>query len=197
MNFKAMGLAAAIALAAPLSAQAVTHLTPGGSYDVLSDNEFVYDFIGTQSGVVDLDFTFTLTPPPKGRHLFAIQFSGTGAGTSANPVIANPQLNFAATDLVYTAGVGFTGPTISDGVLESIFTSGSPNSRITTFIISASTLLSAGNGLTQVLNLGFLAAPNTQTQISLNVQAVPLPASVLLLLSAVAGLGFVSRRKAA
>ena len=187
MNFKALGLAAALATAAPLSAQAVTILTPGGTFDILSDTEFLYEFDGTLSGVVDLDFTFTLTPPPNNRHIFAIQFSGTGAAA------ANPDLNFATTNQTYTAGSGFSGPTISEGVVQSIITFGG----VTSFILTASTALNATNGLTQVLNLGFLAGGGSETQISLNVQSIPLPASVLLLLTAVGGLGFMSRRKAA
>lgn len=187
MNFKALGLAAALATAAPLSAQAVTLLTPGGTFDILSDTEFLYEFAGPVSGVVDLHFTFKLTPPPNNRHVFAVQFTGTGASA------ALPQLNFASSDQTYVAGVGFSGPTISDGVIAAISTVGNS----TSFLISASTALNSTNGLTQVLNLGFLADSARTTQISLNVQSIPLPASVLLLLTAVGGLGFMSRRKAA
>ncbi|MFN3262676.1 MAG: VPLPA-CTERM sorting domain-containing protein [Pikeienuella sp.] len=187
MNFKALGLAAALAAAAPLSAQAVTTLIPGGTFDIASDTEFVFEFAGPVSGVVDLHFTFTLTPPPNNRHVFAVQFTGTGASA------ANPQLNFAATNQTYVAGSGFSGPTISDGVVTAIATIGNS----TSFLMSASTALNSVNGLTQVLNLGFLAGPGSTTQISLNVQSIPLPASALLLISAVAGLGFMSRRKAA
>ena len=188
MNYKALGLAAAVALAAPLSAQAVTTLVPGGTFDILSDDEFVFELTSGVNamnqpiplGLVDLAFTFTLTPPP--NKISAIAFQAT-ISTGAQL----PQMNFASSDLVYTAGSGFAGATISDASIVQFGGS---------FLATLTTVFNVSNGLTQVLNIGF-NAPVGFTQISLQVQPIPLPASVLLLLSAVAGLGFATRRKAA
>lgn len=182
MNFKALGLAAAIAFAAPLSAHAVTELAPGGIYDILSDDEFRFELTGTPLGFQDLDFTFVLNPPAERQPVAAIQLTIIGS------TVDLPQMNFAATDLDYVQGIGFTGATISEADFTFFGSS---------FVATLTTILSASTGgLTQVLNIGF-GAGTGNGQISLNVQPVPLPASVLLFMTALAGLGFVSRRKAA
>lgn len=184
MNIKALGLSALMALAAPLSAQAVTTINAGDTIDILADNAFSFEFTNL-SGFNDIHFMVENNTP---NNVGAIAIQLTLVTSSADL----PQLNWAASNLTYVQDDGFDGTPIASAPLVTVCSFGL--CQVTGQVL---TTLGAANGFTQFLNLGFGAGTGEIFAGSLTIAAVPLPASALLFMTALGGLGFLSRRKAA
>ena len=184
MKLKLLGLITALFLL-PAAANAVTFIGDGDTNDLLSDNVFIFDdIIGSSAGPVDFSFNFTVDPSVISQPAQAVQLTLLFAGA-----VEGPQMNWATSDLAYTLPDGF-GPA-ADIIANAVFTA-------TAFGLEATvtTVFNAINGFAQTLNVGFEAVTGP-VNVNLQVQAVPLPASILLFISALGGLGLMARRRRA
>jgi hypothetical protein len=176
-------LTAAIVVVAPVSAQAATTISSGGApVNVASDT---YDFSGFYGpGIVDLDFSFfALSDIGATSAIVTLNFTGA--------VISGLEMNWAATDLTYVGGSGFSGSTLSEATdIGPISATSMGGSVSTVFTLPY---------LSQVLNVGLKVSSADGAAVGIigqvkPVSIVPLPAALPLLFSAHGGLGLLGWR---
>ena len=196
--------AAAALMAIPaMNAHAVTNLDAtdsGGTFDLLADDGVFnidgpgLDF-GNNTGVTDLDWTFTIdaseAPQPGVAGTVNLIFNGTVEGL---------EMNWASGNMAYDGdpldgdGIGFNE---GDATVfkNAVFNFVDIGGGFTLAQAVLPTVFRDPDRLSQTLNFGFASFKGDNFSVSIDVAAVPLPASLLLFLSALGGLGFVSTRR--
>lgn len=170
---RAASVAAALALG-PVAASATTIVNNGGTYDLLADSYFFNgDFeIGDKAGSYTFDFINT-------------------ASTTASVVFGATVLQVSA---AFKPGVAF----LIDGQPSVSVVAGETTGFVDSFFVDAGETVSILVAFGRVVDTGLFAGGMADIDFALeaSVAAVPVPASALLLASAVGGLAFARRRKA-
>jgi hypothetical protein len=167
--------AAAVIAAVPMSAGAVTVIDDGDSVNVSAGDEFIWGIDGTGAAGMET-VTFSAVSDP---------LISTATATIGSIVLST----FSPVSLAWIA----LGPDQAPGGGDDFLVSSTLVSVPTT---SLSTTFTAPGQLVQQLIVGF-GQSDANSAFDVEVSAVPLPASVLMLLGALGGLGFVGRRKRA
>ena len=165
MNFKSIFAAVAVFLA-PLSANALTTMVDGGTYNLATDNVFIYEEVITEA---DASRTFTLYVDP---------YQALALGT---------------VDLVYFPVGTTSGMTVTFG--GDAVTVTDDGAKFAASINSLFDGPGLANAKDLVISWTG-AKPGAGEQLTVRVSAVPLPAGFLLLGTALIGAGMVRRRAA-
>jgi len=164
--------------AAPMAASAVTALADGDTNAILSDDNFIFvasPINGAADVGGDLEFLFHFThagPPNANAFATQVVLDGEAGGSTTGGLV----------EWVETSTIG---------LIENILKSAAlPDDTV----VNLNTVLPPD----QTLRISFTSvsgAPQLTVSVSGEEAAVPLPAPVLLFGSALAGLGFMSRRR--
>lgn len=180
MKLRTILAAAAMALFPMIaSASTVNEMTAADSGSTIALLDFTShqieaDYQGNQ-GAVDLSYTFTVD-----------------AADAPMPAIA------AAVNLIFQGSVeGLYMNWAGTNVITDSFTFTELGAGIHSATLTLNTLFAAPGDLSQNLNIGFTSFSGQQIQLSVGVAAVPLPAGILLMGTALGGLGLARRRKLA
>ncbi|WP_210526666.1 VPLPA-CTERM sorting domain-containing protein [Rubellimicrobium arenae] len=172
-QLKTLGLAAAL-LAVPVMASATTVVTPGGSYDLLSD-----DFFFEQAfDLGDAGDTYVFSFENTSDRLAAVALLG---GTVQ-------QLSAA-----FQGGVSITFGSAGPFTFAEDETSGFEN----TLLVGAGETVDLTLTFGQVIDTGVRPGGKTDIDFAIEAAVIPVPATGLLLLTAVGGLAALRRRRAA
>lgn len=168
---KAIALSALLAISAPFTANAANLFTENFTFNSTTDVFFFLELFGPAA-------------PANG-------ISPTAGDTATINVTNNLQ---AGTDLSVTAGLpASVNP--ADGFVPATVFSWAGDADVALDNADISTVIAFGATDTLTITFGTLAKPFTNLDVRFN--AVPLPAGFLLLLTALGGMGFVARRRAA
>lgn len=172
MRFKAIVAAAVICLLG-YGAHASTVMADGGTYNLANDSVFTYTDYSSSAAAADQMFTF--------------QFhSGGNPGAYAYSIFLDAFSKDVSTfTAIWSSAAGGTGTILSSVTLNT--------AGLLSGLIDASTTFGAIDP--QWLTISWTGDANRDALISVQVSAVPLPASALLLLAGLGGLAFIRRRR--
>lgn len=191
INFKAAALTAVMALSAPIAANALTisgvdslgndAVSGAGNMNALNGDLANVTVIGSQTDAADsIQFDFQL-------------MVDTVLGFVSVTLLPDGNFKPGVKDLVLETSLNGTvldNSTFTDssGIATALYEIGQPQLFIPLTAV-------AGDVLTIVASYSGFASKNSRFDIGVDVQPVPLPASILMFLTALGGLGFVSRRR--
>ncbi|WP_210528223.1 VPLPA-CTERM sorting domain-containing protein [Rubellimicrobium arenae] len=170
-RLKAAGLAAVL-LAAPCVASATTLVSPGGSYDLLSD-DFFFDGVFE---IGDAGDTYTFS------------FTNTSSGGAALSILGGTVQQLSA---AFKGGVSFAFGTAAPVTVGQDVTTGFEEPLFVQAGQTVDLVLTFG----EVIDTGVRKGGVADIDFAVEAAVIPVPAAGLLLLSALGGMAALGRRK--